>query len=162
MEQTGRLRRGSCRACQGIASVELAIVAPVLIFIMFAIMEFGVLFSVAVQLEAMARTAARAAAAGESWNRAWQRTEPLRCNLDCSRLSLVLEYKEYLGDGQWADDWQPLQSDGSFNTAPANSIIRATVIYHHKLLLPGLFTFLVDDPEEGTKALVARVAMPRT
>lgn len=55
-----------------------------------------------------------------------------------------------------------MQSEGDFNTIPLNSHVRATVVYDYHVLAPGLMSFILDDPEEGTKRLSARVAMPRT
>lgn len=156
-----------CRATRvvnrrGLATVELAIVAPVLLVLLFAIIEFGLLFGAVSELNTVARIAARAAAAGESEERILERLCAVSGAIPPGDMTLTLEYREYIADGVWDDTWYPVQSYGDNNMVPPGSLIRATVEYDYKLLVPGLFPFLVDDQEAGTKHLSASVTMPRT
>ncbi len=147
---------------QGLALVELAIVLPVLLLLLMGSIEVGMILRAQSRLLMLGRIAARAAAAGEAEALILDRIQNAAPNIDLDRLTLTLEVKTYTGGGTWDENWMPLYDDGEHNFAPPNSIVRVTLEYRYRLLVPGLFGFLVDDPKEGTRTLRVRVAMPRT
>jgi len=146
----------------GIVAAEFMVTAPLLCLFLFGIIDLGLAFSTQMRLISIAQESARAAAAGESEYRIQQRVAEIASRLDTEHLQLTIEYAMYLGQGQWASTWQTMQSVGDFNTIPLNSHVRVTVVYDYHVLAPGLLSFLLDDPVEGTKRLAARVSMPRT
>ena len=154
-----RLRRASDHR-DAMALVELAVVLPILLLLLLGSIEVGFMLRAQSRLLMLARVAARAAAAGEAEARIWERLQNAAPDMDMDRLTLTLEVQTYTGGGTWDPTWRPLYDDGEHNHAPPNSVVRATLEYRYRLLVPGLFTFLVDDPEEGTRTLRARIAMP--
>ena len=154
---TTQLKRRS-----GMALVELAVVLPILLLLLLGSIEVGFMLRAQSRLLMLARVAARAAAAGEAEAKIWDRLQSAAPNMDMQRMTMTLEVRTYTGGGTWDSEWMPLYDDGEHNYAPPNSIVRVTLEYHYRLMVPGLFTFLVDNPEEGTRTLKARVAMPRT
>ena len=145
---------------KGIATVELAIVLPWLIILLFGILEMGLMFSSWLHLKTTAREGARAAAVGATPAEIYTRMAAVGGALDTSELSATLEYRQYVAGGSWGA-WTTLGSDGYNNTAPAASHVRVTLSYNHKLAIPGLFRRLADDPEQATKTLQAQVTMRR-
>lgn len=147
---------------KAVALVELAVVLPVLLLLLLGSIEVGLMLRTQSKLLMLGRIAARAAAAGEAEERIWERIMNAAPNFDPDRMTLTLEVRTYTGGGTWDEEWQPLYDDGEHNAAPPNSIVRVTLEYRYRLMVPGLFPFLVDDPQEGTRTLRVRMAMPRT
>ncbi len=157
--QTGLTARVPHR---GVASVEFAIVAPILILLMFGIVEMGLMFRSAIQLNNVARDAARAAAAGESTTLIAARVAETASGLDATQLTSAFTYRAYIGDGVWGTTWYEVTDLGNYNTVPFCAQVRATITYNHHIMIPGLFRFLVDNQETGTRTLTAAVTMTRT
>lgn len=155
-----RAKRGESGR-RGVAAVELAITAPILVFLMFSIVEFGLMFRTVAQLNTVAREAARAAAAGDTPYRVYSQLAAAGEGLDMQELQLTLEYREYTGYGTWGETWYPLTDAGGLNSAPLHAQIRAAAQYSHGLTFPGLFSFLVDPEEDDVKTLTAVVIMTR-
>jgi Flp pilus assembly protein TadG len=84
------MRRGE----RGQATVELALVVPVLLLILFGIMEFGRIFSAYLIITNAAREGARLAAVGASDTAIEQRVEDAAAGLDLSRLTVTITPSE--------------------------------------------------------------------
>lgn len=127
----------SLRRSRGMATVELAMVLPILMVILFGMIEFGYLISTTGQLYNLAREGARAAAVGLTPAQVEARLQESLGVLDPSSLTVTQTYRP--DESYPADTWQVLVDDGVTNTAPYGALIRVEVSYQHKLLVPGLF-----------------------
>ena len=155
-------KRATERTARGVASAEAAIVLPILLLLLFGIAELGLMLRAGFELNSMTREAARALAAGEGESVVMLRISEAGTALDLAQMTVTLEFCAYQGSGTWSSTWQPVQSNGDFNTVPTHARVRARLTYNHRLLLPGMLPFLVDDPEQGTRTLRSSVMMMRT
>jgi len=150
-----RVRRGG-------VIVELAVLSPLMVLILFALVELGLELRAATQLNSMAREAVRAAAAGDSTAACWARIQDSGAGLDMSELSMEIEQAEYLGNGQWSQTWTTMEDAGSINAAPLRAMLRVRLVYNHKLFMPRLFSQMVDDAANGTMELNMTTTMVRS
>lgn len=145
---------------QGAAAVEMALVVPLLVLLMFGIVELGLMMHGFMQVRTVAREGARQASVGALPDDVESRMEATGDNLNQESIQYLMQYRTYNAGGSWGA-WTTLGSDGDRNDAPSGSHVRITVTYAHPLTLPGLFGRFVDDPEHGTKTLQAEVIMRR-
>jgi Flp pilus assembly protein TadG len=150
------------RRKRGVATVEMAIVAPLLIFLLFAIVEFGVLMRDIISVHEAAREGARAAVVGATLSTAKARAVSAALPLEVSPDDVDVESRSWDFDtGDWAADFAPLADGGAANPASPGDQIRVTVAYQHKILLPGLFGGWADDWTPGEKRVQAATIMRR-
>lgn len=142
--------------------VELAVLSPLLVLVLFALVELGLELRAATQLNSMAREAVRAAAAGDSTAACWARIQDAGAPLDMSELSMEITQAEYLGEGQWSQTWTTMEDVGSINDAPLRAMLRVRLTYNHKLFMPSLFSYMVDDSAKGTRQLNITTTMVRS
>jgi Flp pilus assembly protein TadG len=146
---------------RGTASVELALVAPILIFLMLGVVEMGLMFSAYMQLRTVAREGARSAAVGAVPADVEAKMDAVSGSLNSDAMTVTLEYRTYYGSGTWGA-WTTLGSDGTNNTAPTGAHLRAHISYAHHLAMPGMFGHLLaTDQNAGTRTLLADVVMRR-
>lgn len=145
----------------GTASVELALVAPILVFMMMGIVELGLMFSSYMQIRTVAREGARAVSVGAEPVTAEDKMDAVAGSLNTAAMTTTLDYRVYLGSGTWGA-WTTLGTDGENNTAPGGSHVRATISYEHRLVMPSMFgCLLATNREAGTRTLTAAVVMRR-
>lgn len=133
---TTGMSRSFCHR-RGTATVELAMVAPILIVFLFGTIELGYLISTTGQLWNLAREGARAAAVGLTPVQVEARLQESMGGLDPSSLTVTQTYRP--DESYPTGTWPLLAEHGVTNTAPYGALIRVEVSYQHKLLLPGLF-----------------------
>lgn len=156
MVSKARKRRG-----RGAATVEMAVLAPLLIYLLFAIVEFGVMLGDVVHVHEIAREGARAAAVGATPTTIAARIQATALPMDPSAMQTALEFRSYdITTGTWSA-WQTLGAGDTANNASPDDQVRVTVTYPHQLLLPGLFGSWADDPEKETVTLNASIIMRR-
>lgn len=155
-------RRRPARHTRGVASVEAAVVVPIMALLLFGLGELGLMLRAGFELNSIARDAARSLSAGEAPHVVMLRVSEAATSLDRQQMTVMLQFRTYLGSGTWSSTWQTVQANGDENTAPTHSQMRATVTYNHRLLLPGLLRFLVDDVEQGTRSLNTWATMLRS
>ncbi len=150
----GYIRKPRTRAA---ATVELAIVLPILLMLLFGIVEFGLIFKDALLVQQAAREGARAAAVGAPPAQIRSVVESAAPTLDASLLTVVSQWRQRGSFGEWSD-WQELGvgADGS-NDAPQGAQIRVKVTYRHRFVTGGLFSWLAND--ESGEAIVLASAM---
>ncbi|MGD9498402.1 MAG: TadE/TadG family type IV pilus assembly protein [Armatimonadota bacterium] len=149
--------------CQrrGVTTVELALVAPILIFLLFGIIEFGVLVRDLVGVNTVAREGARAAAVGSTPETVLARIAAAAPAMDPALFGPTLEFRSLDPvTGAWSD-WQVLGSDGTANTAGSGDQIRVSVTYPHELVMGPMFSFLADEGSDGVVTLRASIIMRR-
>ncbi len=151
------------RKKRGVATVEMAIVAPLLIFLLFAIVEFGVLMRDIISVHEAAREGARAAVVGATVSTAKARAVSAALPLEVSPGDVYVESRSWdFNTGDWEGGFAELLDDGGpTNPAFPGDQIRVTVAYQHKILLPGLFGGWADEPTPGEKRVQAATIMRR-
>ncbi len=156
-----RLIRRSGR--RGVVTVEMAMVAPLLIFLLFAIVEFGVLVRNVVSINEGAREGTRAAAVGAVVTTIEARTYSALSGLDPGRAELDIEYRSWdHSSGSWGA-WKSLTNSGAVNSALAGDQIRVRVEYPHQIMITGLFGSWAsnDGNDDGIMTLNASTIMRR-
>ncbi len=146
----------------GTATVELALVAPLLLFLLMGIIEFGLLFEDYMLLKNAAREGARTGAAGDSTTAIVARVESAASQLPAGQLTIIQQYGVY-NEGSWT--WYTLgdvsSDEGMTNDAPAGALIKVEVSYPHHLLAAGIVPGLEDEPGSGTINLTATASFRR-
>lgn len=146
---------------RGVTTVELAMVAPLLIFLLFGIIEFGLMVKNLVGVNQAAREGARSAAVGATPATLTARIGGAAPTINTNNLSLTYDFRSFNSNTASWSAWQTLGTDGSENNASAGDQIRITVQYPHQLVTGGLFAGLADDPENGTITLNTAIVMQR-
>ncbi len=146
---------------RGATTVELAMVAPLLIFLLFGIIEFGLMVKDLVGVNQAAREGARSAAVGATPSTLDTRIAGAAPTINGADLSITYDYRAFdESTGTWGS-WTTLGTDGGENNAEAGDQIRITINYPHQLVTGGLFAGLADDPETGTVTLNTAIVMQR-
>ena len=136
-------------------------VAPLLIFLLFGIIEFGLMVKDLVGVNQAAREGARSAAVGASPATITARIAGAAPTINAAAIESTYEFRSFNQDtGSWSA-WQTLGTDGSENNARQSDQIRFTMAYPHQLVTGGLFAGLADDPENGTITLHTAIVMQR-
>ena len=151
-------KRMSRRA--GGVSVEAALLTPLLITLLFGIIEFGFVFKDLLVVHQAAREGARIAAVGATTTEIASRIDNSAPTLTIADLTIVLEYRTYSG-GIWSA-WGTLGDIGGYeNDAPANAQIRVSLTYLHPLACGPFFSRFVGDPGDTTVNLDTAMIMCR-
>lgn len=146
---------------RGVATVELALVAPLLIFLLFGIIEFGLMVKDLVGVNQAAREGARCAAVGAVPATLTTRVTSAAPTIDGAALQLSYHYRQFDPATNTWGAWTTLGVSGSENSAEPGDQIRITVNYPHQLVTGGLFAGLADDPSSGTIMLNTAIVMQR-
>lgn len=149
------------RRQRGATTVELAMVAPLLIFLLFGIIEFGLMVKDLVGINQAAREGARCAAVGAVPATITARIAAAAPTINAADLQVQYHYRHFNSDTHSWGAWTPLGSDGLENTAQPGDQIRVTINYPHRLVTGGLFAGLADDPSTGTITLNTAIVMQR-
>jgi Flp pilus assembly protein TadG len=141
--------------------VEMAIVLPVLCFMLFGIIELGMLFKDAIVVFQATREGGRQAALGATPSAIAAQIRDSAPTLNPDNLQITLTYRTW-SNGAWSE-WVTLgtKADGSENNAPTGAQVRVQVNYPHPLLLGGLFSFLASRPGTNQVDLRATVIARR-
>ena len=158
LRRTVRSRTG-VRA--GTATVEFALVAPILLFMLFGIIEFGLVFEDVQGINQAAREGARSSAAGAPPSTITARIAASAPNMNIANLTTAYAHRRFdTTAGSWTT-WTTLGTSGTANDANIGDQIRVSVAYPHQLITRGLFPGLADDPATGTITLRAAIVMCR-
>lgn len=133
------------RPRRGVATVEMAIVAPLLIFLLFGIIEFGLIVKDLVGVNQAAREGARCAAVGAVPDTLTTRIKAAAPTINGADLELAYHYRKFDANTNSWGEWTTLGVDGSYNNAKPGDQIRITVKYPHQLVTGGLLAGLADD-----------------
>jgi Flp pilus assembly protein TadG len=146
---------------QGVATVEMALVLPVLIVLLFGIIEFGLVFKDRMVLSTASREATRIAALGRPVAEVISRGKEAASTLTVTSLTVTPEYRTYSAGAYTA--WQALANapSGTTNTAPTLAQVRVTMSYPHHLVTGSLFAGILGDGGTSIKTLTTSVVMTR-
>jgi len=151
-------KRRSRRA--GGVSVEAALLTPLLITLLFGIIEFGFVFKDLLVVHQAAREGARIAAVGATTAEIANRIDNSAPTLTIDDLTIALEYRTYSG-GSWSA-WGTLGDASEYeNDAPANAQIRVSLTYLHPLACGSFFSRFVGEPGDTTVNLNTAMIMCR-
>ncbi len=146
----------------GTATVELALVAPLLLLLLMGIIEFGLLFENFMLLKNAAREGARTGATGVSTTAIADRVENAAAQLPTEALTITQQYGVY-DEGSWT--WYALgdvpADEGIINNAPTGAFIKIEVSYPHPLMATGILPGLEDEPGSGTINLTTTATFRR-
>jgi len=132
----------------GTATVELALVMPLLLLLLMGIIElFGLLFEDFMILKNAAREGARIGATGASTTAIADRAENAASELSTEDLTITQQYGVY-DEESWT--WYTLgdisSDEGMINDAPTGAFIKVEVSYPHHLVATGIVPGLEDEP----------------
>ncbi|MCE5237693.1 pilus assembly protein [bacterium] len=146
---------------QGTASVEFALVLPLLLALLFGIIEFGFLFKDQLSIQQAAREGARTAAVGRLQSEVGNRILTTASTLTTAHLTYDIMYRTYSA-GVWSG-WTTLGdlADGSQNDAPVGAQIRVRTNYVHPFATGSLFARLIGRPGATSMTLHAEMVMRR-
>ncbi len=160
--QHNRKLSKTCAHRAGTATVELALVAPLLLLLLMGIIEFGLLFEHFMLLKNAAREGARTGATGNSTTAIADRVENAAAQLPTEDLTTTQKYGVY-DEGSWT--WYTLADvsggEGIMNNAPAGALVKVEVSYPHSLIATGILPGLEDEPGSGTINLTATATFRR-
>ena len=151
-------KKGRNRNERGGVTVEAALLTPLLITLLFGIIEFGLIFKDLLLIHQAAREGARVAAVGASTYEIGDRVMESAPTLATENLAVQLQYRTY--DGGWSS-WATLGNWGSENDAPANAQVRVQITYDHPLACGPLFARFFGDPGNNTIQLTTGMVMCR-
>lgn len=134
----------------------MAIVAPILILLLFGTMEMGLLFKDSLALNSACREAARVAAVGATTTDITTRAQAAATTMVAANVTVVSQYRTYTS-GVWGA-WTTLGNNagGTGNNAPSGAQVRVTLTYPHPLVTGSLFASLANP---GTNIVTVRGSM---
>jgi Flp pilus assembly protein TadG len=159
-----RSRRLAKRA--GASMVEMAIVTPVLVLMLFGILEMGLLIKDYLGISQAAREGVRTSAVGSTLATIDARIDSSAPGIDTTQLTWQGYWRDYNeSTGTWDATWSPLVDTGSGadvrNDAPPGAQVKISVQYPHQLATGALFAHLADPAESGLITLRANLVMRR-
>jgi len=146
----------------GTATVELALVAPLLLLLLMGIIEFGLLFEDFMILKNASREGARTGATGDSTTTITDKVESAAAQLPTEDLTITQQYGVYdAGSWTWYTLGDVSGDEGITNNAPTGAFIKVEVSYSHPLVATGLLPGLEDNPGSGTINLTGTATFRR-
>jgi len=153
------------RTDSGSITVEMVLVTPILLMLLFGIIEFGLIFKDIAVMKQATREGVRTAAVGETTTQIISQVEASAATMSPEDLTIELKYRAYSGGWPSWDTAPTLGNVGSGETAQNNAIqgnqIRVHVSYPHQLISGRLFSGLADDPDSQTMTLTSSSIMRR-
>ncbi len=142
-------------AQRGVYAVEMALLIPVLVLLLFGIIEVGMLFNSVSIIKAGAREGCRLAAIGATTSQIATQVQTVCAGL-AGTAAVTCWYRE--DRGEWVELSDIAEGDEMVNSAPAGSLVKVVVTYRHTLLTNNLFPGLGDN---GAIQLQASMIMRR-
>jgi Flp pilus assembly protein TadG len=136
----------SRRGNKGNASVEFALVLPLVLTLLFGIVEFGLIFKDQLSIQQAAREGARVAAVGQTIENIDARVTAAATNITAANLTYTVQYRT-LSAGVWSS-WANIadKTDGSgTNNAPQGSQVSVHCTYTHTLVTGPLFASIMGQ-----------------
>lgn len=142
------MRRGPELSRHGSVSVEMALVVPLLVFLLFAIIEMGWLLKDDLVLGSACREACRQASLGRSVAQIQDCAAASASSLVSTSLGVELMYLN-----KTSGTWEPLvDTTEGYNAAPVGSQVKVTLTYTHNLVC-GPITSMLADPGQTYRTL---------
>lgn len=142
----------------GSTTVEFALVLPVLMVLLFGIVEFGLIFKDVLAINQAAREGARAAAVGSTTSTITARVTASATTLKTANITTTSTYRT-LTNGTWSS-WTTLSDSADANAAPSGAQVKVAISYPHTLVTGGLFS-RIADPNTNRITLNTSMVMRR-
>jgi Flp pilus assembly protein TadG len=143
---------------EGSTTVEFALVLPVLMVMLFGIIEFGLIFKDVLAVNQAAREGARAGAVGNPTTTISARVSASATTLTAANLTITSTYRT-LTNGVWSN-WTTLTDSAGANVAPPGAQVKVAISYPHNLVTGGLFS-RIADPNSNCITLNTSMVMRR-
>ncbi len=142
----------------GTATVEAAIVLPVLLTLLFGMLELGLMARSSLALGHLGREAVRVAIVGATPTRINSFIGEISSGINDARLTTTLEYRALDTDtGTWGS-WTPLATgEDGLNIARSGDQVRVSLQYDYQLASGDLFAVIVGATDDNTVPLEATV-----
>lgn len=145
----------------GTATVELALVLPVFIMLLFGTLEIGLMARSSMALSQVGREAARAASVGAAPTRLHSLIGEVSTGLNSDRLTIALECRSLDEQtGAWGN-WTTLSGDGAQNSALSGDQVRIVLTYRHLLATGSLLADVLGASEDNVVTLSSTVVSVR-
>lgn len=146
---------------RGAASVEFALILPLLLGLLFGIVEFGLLFKDQLSIQQAAREGSRTAAVGRLRSEVNNRIANSVPTLTTANLTYDVMYRTFNG-ASWSS-YVTLgdAANGTANDAPQGAQIRVRTHYLHQFATGSLFARLIGKPGATNMTLHAEMVMRR-
>lgn len=141
--------------------VRLYLLAPVIFFLIPAIIEFGSLVSATAALNDVAVEGAQVAALGATPARIERAVVDSSSRIDADQVYTATWRRAPNGRQDESSVWHILADTGVENDAAAGEQIRVELTYSHRLLLGGLSGPFLGAAEDNTVRLTARAEVVR-
>ena len=135
-------QRVSRRRSAGSATVEMAIVAPIVILLFLATVEMGLMVKDSLVVNSACREGARVAGLGWTTTQISAQVAAAATTLSATSLTTTLQYRTCTS-GTWGA-WANLTDNGTSNAAPSGAQVMVTVRYPHQLVTGGLFASVAN------------------
>jgi len=149
---------------KGATMVEMAIVVPFLVLLVFGIFEVGLLMKDYLGLNQAAREGARIASIGSPLSTIDARIMASAPSIDVSRMTWSGEWRAYDSSGTWGP-WTVLADEGYGsdlrNDAKPGSQVKISVELEHQLVTGQVMDFLSDADKPGTVTLGSSMILRR-
>jgi Flp pilus assembly protein TadG len=156
-----RSHRQPVRRRDGTVTVELALVLPLILFLLFSIVEMGFMVKNRAELGQAAREAVRLGAVGGTPARMTEGVNSALATIPHGDISVELHFRPWnQSAGTWGS-WTTLGTDGTENNASKGDQLRVRLTYAHPILVPGLMGPVFNAGEDNTISLSAATVMMR-
>ena len=152
--RSGRVRGGSI-------TVELALITPLLLLLLFSIIEVGFMVQNRTALGQAAREGARLGAVGVTVSQVDEAIDQSLNTISPSAITRTYQFRRWNQNTQTWMGWETLTDSGGRNIAPRGSQLRIGLHFQHQLMIPGLMGPLLKANEDGEVRLEADSLMMR-
>lgn len=146
---------------RGVATVELAMLLPTLVLLLFGTLELGFMAKQVHSLNHIAREAARIASTGATTSRIQAHMVDVAPAMDPEQVEATVQYRGWDEQtGTWGS-WVTLVDDGAENAAASGDQIRVGLRYSYELATGGLLAGLLGASEDNTMTIDAAIVSMR-
>ncbi len=145
--------------------MEMVLVTPILLMLLFGIIEFGLIFKDVAIIKQATREGARTAAVGTTTSQIISQVKASVATISPDDLTIELKHRTYSDGWPSWDTASTLGNIGSGETAQNDALpgaqIRVQASYPHQLISGRLFSGLADNPDSQTMTLTTSSIMRR-
>jgi len=160
----GPVRRRAGRALRsrrGTATVELALVLPTLIVLVFGVIEVGLLVRATLAVNHVANEAARAAAIGTTPAQIDASLPAMSPGINAQLITATYTCRTWDEETQTWGPWVTLGSSGTENDAASGSQVMVEFQYPYGMVFARLFGAMLHASDDGTIPLSASMVTIR-
>ncbi len=139
----------------GATSIEVALVAPVVIVLFLGLIEIVSLIKCTKSLEGATSEAIQCAYLGGSPLAIDQRVDKSASDLPADSIIRLYQYRNYDASSQVWDAWQTLDPDGVINPAKPGGELRVRLSYEYSMISGRLFSVVTGAPGTDSVMLIA-------